>query len=108
MKGHHLAARRDRRMQRGDIRVADDRLWPPAECRVIDSFENAHHAVAAANAPYRVDGIVGKCGVEIGESQSVVAGQVSLAREHVCSAVRYPAQRSRILDRSLEVVFASE
>ena len=48
-----IRPRADRRVQRGDVRVADQRLWLPPPHVVVDRVEQSHRAVAAANAPDR-------------------------------------------------------
>src|SRR4051812_44336670 len=73
-----LGSRSDRRVQRGDVRVADERFWMASPCIVVETVEQSHGAIAAADAPDAVDGCVGGKAVEVGDTMVVGAGKVSV------------------------------
>ena len=103
MIGHEVGARSDRGVQRGDVRVSDERFRMVAPRRVVEAVEQSHRAIAAANAPDGVDRIVGDEGVEVGASRLVGAGEIRVALEHVGADDRLPSQHSRIRNCALEI-----
>src|SRR5690348_11608245 len=108
MEAHEIAAPADRGVKRRDIRVSDHRLRSTPQCCVIEAIEDAHRTVAAANAPDRIDAIVGNRGVEIGESLIVAAREIAIARQRMRARDWLPPQAARVLDRMSKIFFTAQ
>src|SRR5436853_583929 len=96
-------ANRDGAVERGDVRVADDGFGIAFERGVVDGVEQAHGAVAAAQAPDGVDAIVAQRVVEISEPAFVVAREIIFAFVRVAADDRFPAERARVGRRALQI-----
>ena len=108
VKRDEAGARPDRGVQRGDVGVADERFRRTAPRVVVEPVEQAHRAVAATNAPDRIDGAISREAVEIVGAMFVAAGEISVALEHVSADDWLPSHRARRRERALEVVFVAE
>ena len=97
VKGDELGAGADCRVERGDVRVADERARAVAPRGVVEAIEEPRCAVSTADAPDRVDrGVFGES-VEVGAARVVDAGKVAGALEHVVADDRLPAHRTSVL-----------
>src|SRR6185312_5384206 len=67
-----------------------------------------HRAVAATQAPDRIDARIAYRSVEISESRCVIAREITLARERVRRCARLPAERARVALRALEICVRTE
>ena len=90
VKGDEIRARANREMERRDVREADERLGRAAQRVVVDGVEDAHRAVAAAEAPDAVDARIADGGVEVREPRGVVAGEIAVARECIADTHAAP------------------
>jgi hypothetical protein len=82
----------DGAVERGDVGVADDGFGFALQGVVVDGVEQAHGAVAAAEAPDGVDAIVAQRVVQIGETVRVAAGEVVGFFVGVSADHRLPAE----------------
>ncbi len=77
MKGHHAGLLQRTIQQCRDVGIADDRLGALPQCREVDLLQDARHAVAAADAPHRVDRRIAQGRVEVGETIGIAPGEVA-------------------------------
>ena len=94
MEGDDARPADDRRQQRRDVGVSDDRARPPRERLEVDAVEDAGHAVAAANAPDGVDRRIAERRVEVGQPLVVGAGEVAVVTAGVRAHDRFVIQRT--------------
>ena len=83
-------------MQRGDVRVADDRFGGAIERIVVDAWQDADQPIPAAQAPDRVDLRITQRVIDVIEPIAVAAGEISGAICRVRCDDRFPAERARI------------
>ena len=79
-----------------------------AERVIVDSVEQTHHAIAAANAPERIDRIVAQKSIQIREPMLVGAREVAVALEDVLAGYRDPAEARDVGDRSIEILLVAQ
>src|SRR5262249_4251264 len=92
------AAQRERRVERGDGGVSDDRFWSTRRGIVVDRVEDAHRAVPAAQTPDRVHIVVAQNTIEIRDALIVTSCEVALASERVLAYHRIPPERLDVAD----------
>ena len=81
------------RMQRGDVAVAHQEFGLALDQCNIDVSQQAHGAVATAQADHGRDLVVSKRGVQVGQALAVGAGQVAMGRVgHAATRVQPHAQ----------------
>ncbi len=103
VKSDEVGLATDRGVERRDIREANERFGMVAPRVIVESVEDPHGAVAAANAPDRIDRLIAGEPVEVGKPMLVESGEVALSLEYVLADHRLPAQRPHIRLGALEV-----
>src|SRR5437588_7112998 len=79
----------------------------PAKRSVIDVGEKSHRSVPATDAPHCIDLFARECGIDVVESVSVGAREISELRRDMRAGNRSPSERTDVVESALEVFSAS-
>src|SRR5688572_5525017 len=90
-------------MERSDVRISDEGAGAPDESVIVDTAEQPHRAIAAANAPDGIDGRVVERLVEVSNARVIGAGEVSLPGERIGTGHCFPTEGAGVRDGALEI-----
>ena len=108
MECHEPAIALNRRMESGDVRKSNYWFSIAAKRGVIEVGEKAHRSVSAAHAPQSIDPFARECGIDVLESVSVGACEISKLSRDMSAGHRRPSERADIVEGALEIFSASD
>ena len=90
-------------VERGDVGEADDRFGRARQRVVVDTAKDAHHPVAAAQTPDRLDLGISQRTIDVDEPLAILSGEISKALRRMRPDDRLPAERARVVLSAWEV-----
>ena len=103
MEGDESGARVDRRVQRGDVAVAEQDLGVATNQVIVEARDDAGAAPAAADADNAADVAIREHRVDISGAVLVAAGEVAVAIEHMRADLHLEAEGLEGLADDVEV-----